>query len=108
MQITDFPTDTTNEYSKLKRLLVNAVDQTKGHVNKMIWLNLILNEAQVASAAGTTIQVHEWTQDPDSEQSVPGLTRELTNALSRNSIKSAADNVLFTAILAAADTALNA
>lgn len=108
MQITDFPQDTTHEYGKLKSVLARAVSETKGHTNKMIWLNLVLDAAQTAAAAPSNILIDDWPQDDNSENSVPDLLRQMSNALARNSTKGAADNTLLTAIFAAADTALNA
>lgn len=107
MEITGFPNDQTNEYSKLKRTLALAVTATKGHVLKTVWLNAVLDTAKVSSAARTPLEVNEWTQDGNSESFI-NLKRELSNALGRNSFKLSGDATLLTAIIAAAETELNA
>ena len=102
-----FPTDTINIYGGLKRALVRAVNLARGHNDKTIWLTAVLDAAEVAATALTTIEVSEWTQDDNSEAFIT-VKRELSLALGRNSFKLSADGVLLTAIIAAANTVLNA
>lgn len=109
MEITDFPTDQYNEYSTLKGTLVEAVNQSRGNTAKTTYLTAVLDAAEVGATTETldAIQLHEWPQNDTSDDSVPALLIALTNALSRNTLKSDADNDRLVAIIAAANAALN-
>lgn len=89
--------------------MTEAVNNTRnlgaGHVNKLIYLNQIFDDAETAATNLATIEISEWGTDFRSEAFV-NLKRELSNALGRNAAKTSADGVLLTAIIAAASAEL--
>jgi len=88
MEITDYNTDTLNENSELKALLVRAVNAADGHTDKTIWLTAVLTEAQIACSTPSLVPVGEWEQDDKSNSSIPGVKALCSRKLSENFSKS--------------------
>ena len=106
MDITDFATDDTNEWSELKAELVRATNAALLHPDKNTWLTAMINAAQLNITNATSIEIHEWPQDDTSDQSTPKLKRVFNRVVQRSITKSITDRIALIAILQVAETAL--
>lgn len=88
-EVTDFNTDTTQEYQELKRRMIQAINNIAGNADKKIWLTAMLTAAAAAAGAGTTILPHQWEVDYKSNAYLE-LKTIMSRTLSENVAKGSA------------------
>ena len=97
-EVTDFLTDTTQEYQELKRVMIQAINNIAGNAAKKTWLTAMLTAAELAADTGATILPHEWEQD-DSTDAFLKLKTIMSRTLSENVAKGATAHAKLEALI---------
>ena len=75
MEVTDFTTqDGRGQLQKLRRLLAQAVTQSRGNTAKVNWLNALLTVAIVDVTADAVLSRDSTDTDSLSNNTTPGLS----------------------------------